>query len=318
MKATPEILTDLEIDNYLYWLKDIYTTLFDLSSDLEYCYNKENKISIIKYNIKLNEIKQNKEYSKRKNCILEIENNNNKEIQRLETYLDYVIYFIPIEKLKELTEKKHFELLEYVKIDFTQTVVSFELINGFANSIIQEIEQKAKISKHIIKTQYNNLLNKDYSILREIINIDIITGLDNSYNIDKQKIINEFADLKTLKYLYDKINNQAPETPTPQKKGTVLSEKQRVLLYHYLTKYKIIRPEKIHPDKTGQTFILLSLFGTPTNKENVLKDNFYKYQKNITKLKTKQNLKAIFEVITHLNNKEMYLEIEQEIKKRNQ
>lgn len=308
MKATPEILNKIDIDKFLEWTKQVYSNLDEIYILLSLEYENRNKIALLQYLIKLNEIKYKIKYKNRNLFLSELKEKTENQIKEYEKYLDFVPLLVPT--TNENIKLSNFEKSKDIEINFNEISFILSQIDVFVESSIKEIEQKAEINNIYYEIKYKELLQKDNKTLNNIINVILPTELNTD--------VFDIADLKTLKYLHNKINNNPTENNQLQKKGNILTEGQRVLLYHYLTKYKIIRPEKIHIDKTGQTFILLSLFGTPTTRKTASNDNFYKYQKNITKLKTKRNLTAVFEVVTHLDNKEMYLEIEQEIKKHNQ
>ncbi len=130
----------------------------------------------------------------------------------------------------------------------------------------------------------------------------------------------ELQELHELNFIANQLNksNIPPENIN---KANKLTLKQVALLLHYLRKAGIIQMNKISPDVTKQIKVISYMFGIEINTK-VNSSRLYKYYNDINlkadlKIKndylTIENLKKVLEIVELLENKEIYLDIENKI-----
>ena len=188
-KVNNEIITSLDIDNEIKYLKILNPKINDLDKKTILEIGKN---SIIREKIKKIEIK-----------------NNTKNLNINEEYLDKLLENIYLKiNLKSKDEFKNYLLINNLNIKFINEKISIEAL--WNNLIYSKFSSKLKISEEDLKKKImtsKNKFSKSYNLSEIIFEILTINELDNKYQIIKKDIeSNGFSNAASIHSISDTGN----------------------------------------------------------------------------------------------------------------
>jgi len=227
MKPTQEILTSIDFDKYIDWIKDIYLGI-DLTKFIKNQQDNIDRMAIQEYRIntyysfkrheyvnegKITENQRLKTEGIIKNAIKNRERKARqiKSKKDNEKYLDYLIHFIPLDVWTETisSPEKLQTALELIEIDYHAIDILMDLLNIQYQQIIDEIKDKQDINPDFDKVKLSEIKDKDFEILEHIVNKTFypLFGMTDGAGIKTPNILimGEIAELKAIQsFIIDK------------------------------------------------------------------------------------------------------------------